>query len=424
MPATTTPRLCFPVAAAVGVLAWLAVLTAADPVWSAAPLLRAGAQPGGSQTERLQFTYGVDSSSWFWQRQQDEELAVGTASQRVSVPNPQSPATLPVAVEAGEPTKLAALRFDLAGRDVPEGSTVTGFLLTVAEGTEPGDTVPTVNPLGRELRACRADAAWSPGEADLWEARPEQADACVTGVRTEAEVDPEAEPDPEGGELAATWTFDLASLAGDWGEDPFANHGVVLGPVLPDDAGPTETWQVNLLLPRRDDPNTPVDEYEQTAGRTVVELAYLPGEAAGQEPGGEPGSGAPPAPAGGAGDVGGSPGRLDGAGGVPDPGAPPEAGDPSEAGSPPASEQPVPVAQPFAPRPPWYVWLLIPAALLAVMLVRGALVEEPATARPGGVIETIRRRNTRRRGGELPVPASLPARLAATFTRLGGRSAG
>lgn len=393
-------------------LAWLAVLAPAGPVWSAAPLLRAGAQPGGTETERLQFTYGVDSSSWFWQRQQDEEVAVGTVSQRVSVPNPQSPATLPVAVEAGEPTKLAALRFDLAGRDVPEGSTVTGFVLTVAEGTEPGDTVPTLNPLGRELLACRAGAAWSPGEADLWEARPEQADECVTGVRAEAEVDPDAEDAP-----TATWTFDLSALAGDWGEDPFGNHGVVFGPVLPDDAGPTETWQVNLLLPRRDDPNTPVDEYQQTAGRTVAELAYLPGPAAGQEQ--RAGAAVPPAPAGDAGDPGGSPGGLGGAGGVPDRGAPPEAGDPPDAGSPPASDQPVPVAQPFAPSPPWYVWLLIPAALLAALLVRGALVEEPATARPGGVIDTIRRRNTERRGGELPVPASLTARLAATFTRPG-----
>lgn len=370
----------------------------------------------GAERDELQFTYGVDSSSWYWERQLDEELSLADASQRVSLPNPQAPETLPVAVELGEPTKLSALRFDLPERGVPEGSTVTEFVLTIVEGTSPGDTVPTINPAAHELQACRAEAAWSPSEADLWDAQPESGE-CVTGERSELELDDDSGGGGDVGELdreqlAASWSFDLSELAAGWGEDTFDNHGVVFTPAVIDEPGPADTWQVNLLLPQRNDPNTPADEYEETVERVAVDLAYVPGEA---EPDGEPD--APEGPPPGAGAGGGGPSGTGGAG-PPDPGARPEL-DEGAAGE--GEVAPIDRAAPaaFEPRMPWYVWLLLPAALLTAVLVRGALVETAPATRHGGVIETIRARNVRRRGGVLPVPAGWWGRLRATLSAPG-----
>jgi hypothetical protein len=358
------------------------------------------------QHEQLHYVYGVDSSSWFWEPQVDEELALGPVSQRTSLPSPQSQDTLPVAVEAGEPTKISALRFDLRHRGVPDGSPVTGFVLTIAEGAaDAGDMVATFNPMEHEIQACAATEPFSPGEADLWEAQPAFDDDCVVGVRGEPELDDDSE------DLDTYWTFDLTPLAASWGKSTFDNHGVVFTPVLPEDAGLTDSWQVNLKIPQRNDVNTPVDEYEETVERVSVELSYLPGE--------------PDDPAGPADAVVGSPQSsavtTGAGGGVPDRGAPPEPVDlPGDDHDADAVAQPVSLGEPFEPRMPWYVWLLVPVALLAAALVRGALVEAPATTRTSGVIEAIRHTNARRRGGPLATPGSALARIRATMP-FGGR---
>ena len=237
-------------------LAWPAPATAQDDA-------------GG---EELEFDYGVDGVSWYWSRQIDENLELGSVSQPVEFPNPQSATTMPVAVELGENTKIAAVNFNLAERGVTEGSTITDFKLTVAEGDDAGDS-PTFNPTGKLVQACPITEAWTSGEAEMWDVQPPVGDGCVVGERTEpdpAEVADaeallaEAQEAAEGGgedvpvvEVPLpTWTFDLTELAKDWGQDPFANYGVMFMPVM-DEATPVDTWQVNLKLPLRDDTQTP-----------------------------------------------------------------------------------------------------------------------------------------------------------------------
>lgn len=402
------------------------------------PVAAAAAEEG--ESVEMQFTYGVDHSAWYWVHQRDEEidLAPLPLNTRQSLPSGQDENTLPVAAEAGEPSKLSAMRFDLAERGVPEGSTVTRFVLRIAEGTDGGE-FPAFNPAGNDLRACRATDAWSPVEADLWDAQPATIDDCVTGTREEIDLESGEFEDES---LAATWTFDLTPLAAEWGEDPFANHGVVLDSVIADDAGVADTWQVNLKLPRRNDPTTPIDEYEETAHRVFVEMSHVPGEpdpdpgdeANGPDPS-EPATGSDPsedssagdidgdtAGSGSIGDIGG--GSAGGTGGVSSGGLPADddvqADDFVEGDAEPdakADEHAVPVAsEPFIPSMPWYAWLLIPAALVVTTLIRGALVEPTSSARPNSVIEKIRERNASRRGAALPAPTSRLSRLITSLS--------
>jgi hypothetical protein len=392
--------------------ATIATLAAAAVLWPAA-----SAAADEAESVEMQFTYGTDRSAWYWVHQIDEELALGPLSQRQELPHLQNESTLPVAVESGEPSKVSALHFDLAERGVPEGATVTRLVLTIAEGTDPGE-VPTVNPAGNELVACAAADAWSPGEGDLWEAQPETTDDCVPGVREEIELE-----DGEESDLAPTWTFDLTALAAEWGEDPFGNHGVVFHPDGEDDGGPLDTWQINLKLPLRNDPTTPIDEYEETADRVTVELEYVPGDSTEEEidetapedspvdASGAGGSTEAPPDDDFAGTGGSSGGGSAGSDGLDDF----DEGEIDEAAMADhdQNDQAVPVAsrEPFVPAMPWYAWLLIPAVLLATMLVRGALVEPSSATRPNGVIATIRQRNALRRGSSLPVKPSLASRL-------------
>lgn len=339
-------------------------------------------------TKTLKFTPGSDASAWYWVHQVDQE----TAGPRLGLPNPQRIETLPIAYESGEPSKVSALKFDLESRGVPAGSKVTKFKLTIVEANDAGE-VPTANPNQRVIEACTAKAEWTDGVAELWEAKPEAATECAKGVRKE-------HPATDDKPLRVTWTFDLSKVAATWGVDPFANFGLVFGGVVPSDAGPAETWQVNLKLPQRDNPDTPNDEYKDTLDRVQATMAYVPG-AATTGPGTVPGTS-------GGGGVGGAPGG----------GAPPAADTPG--GKAPAGGAPPDLASgtPFRPAMPWYVWLLIPVALLTGYLVRTALADGPAAASGTGVIDRIKRLNAARRGGPLPDPKSPWRRL----TSLRGRS--
>jgi len=386
------------------------VLTFAVLAWPAP----AAAQddPGG---EELQYDYGVDGVSWYWSRQIDETLELGSLAQQIELPNPQSATTMPVAVELGENTKVAALSFNLAERGVPEGSTITDFTLTVAEGDDAGDS-PTFNPLAKLIQACPITEAWSSGEAEMWDVQPPVGDGCVVGER--AEPDPEEVADAEallaeaqeaiedGGEgdvgvvevPLPTWTFDLTPLAADWGQDPFANYGVMFTPVM-DDATPIDTWQVNLKLPLRDDTQTPVDEYEATAYRLGATFAYTPGEAAGD------GSTDPVTSGGGSSDStsGGGGGSGGGGSGADDAAAEEESASAAELE--PAAYEPV------EPAAPWYVWTLIPAGLVAAYVLHTVMGASGAAAGGNGAIDRIRSHNLDRRGWALPVPAGLWQRL-------------
>lgn len=332
-----------------------------------------GSGAGGT---RLRFEPGVDSKSWFWDRQRDEEVSAGPTSQRARFPSPQRPDTLPVAVESGQPSKQSTIKFDLVGHGITAGSAVTGFVLTVAEGTDPGEA-PTVNPEKHPFYACAATGFWPDGEAETWDTRPDTTDQCVPGKRS-----------TDGN--AASWTFDLSAMARSWGKEPAANSGVLLTGVQPGADASSGTWQVNLKAPQPDDPVTPEDEYKQTSHRLVADIAYTPAEPP------ETSTGVP-----GATDLpGGPPGGLPGGGGL---GAGGLGGTPSVGGTAePAGDlgaQPTSAANhPFTPTIPWYVWALIPLTFVATAMVRTALVENNPVTRPGGVIETIRSRNAEQWG--------------------------
>ncbi|WP_026922903.1 hypothetical protein [Glycomyces arizonensis] len=362
--------------------------------------------------EEIQFEYGIDGVSWYWSRQIDETLELGQVVQPIELPNPQAATTMPVAVEFGEASKVAALQFNLAERGVPEGATVTDFTLTVAEGDDAGDS-PTFNPAQHLVQACPITEAWSSGEAEMWDVRPPVGDDCVKGER--AEPDPEAVAEAEGLEdfqvPLPTWTFDLSESAKDWALDPFANYGVMFMPVL-DDATPIDLWQVNLKLPLRDASETPTDEYEATVDRLSATFAYEP-----------PTATAPTEPAGGTGGdlsggaTGGSSGGGGGGGGGGSTGADPE----PEADEAASTEAITPAAfEPVEPRMPWYVWTLIPAALVGAYLLHTLMGTTTAATTGGGAIDRIRAHNLARRGWALPVPAGLLARL----TGRGDREAG
>ena len=353
--------------------------------------LTAGAAAPASKS--LKYVPETDASAWYWELQKDEEVGAGPAAQRVKLPNPQRPGTLPIGYENGEPKKLSALKFDLAARSVPAGSKVTAFQLTIVEEAEGGEA-PTVNADGKVLQACGASSAWEGAdEPELWKDKPEAADVCAKGKRSA----------PKTGEQGpVTWTFDLSTVAADWGDDPFENHGVVFSAVKPGE-GAEGTWQINLKTPVRDNDATPeIDEAKQSANRVKATMTYLPGA------GNQGGSGGVPAG-----------GDAPGGGGAPGGGEPP-AGDPPKAG-PDSGDSPTPVAAPYAPRMPWYVWLLIPVALISAFLVRGALGDTAPAAAGAGVIEQIRRQNAARRGGPLPERPGLLARLKGGIAARRGR---
>jgi hypothetical protein len=407
--AIDTPRLAGSAPLRLAAAAALALTVLAWPAPAAAQ---------GDGGEELQFDYGVDGVSWYWSRQIDETVELGSVAQQVEWPNPQSATTMPVAVELGENTKVAALAFNLAERGVTEGSTITDFKLTVAEGDDPGDS-PTFNPLARLVQACPITEAWTAGEAEMWDVMPPVGDACVVGERTEpapeevadaeallAETQESIEAGGAGGETPVvevplpTWTFDLTPIAADWGQDPFANHGVMFMPVM-DDATPVDTWQVNLKLPLRDDPQTPVDEYEATAYRLAAEFAYTPGEPAGD---GTTGPGTAPSGGSGGGATGGGVGTGGGGGGsgVEEPAAEDAAS--GEALAPAAYE-------PVEPKAPWYVWTLIPAGIVGAYVLHTVMGASSATAGGSGAIDRIRAHNLAERGWALPVSAGLWQRL-------------
>ncbi|WP_460541773.1 hypothetical protein [Glycomyces halotolerans] len=361
-------------------------------------------------SEELQFRYGVDGVSWYWSRQVDETLELGEVVQPLEFPNPQAATTMPISVELGEPAKVAALQFNLAERGVPEGAAITEFTLTVAEGDDAGDS-PTFNPLRHLIQACPITEAWSPGEAEMWDVRPPVGDDCVEGVRSE--------PDPE--QLAAaeeaedfelplpTWTFDLSELAAEWALDHFANYGVMFMPVM-DEATPVDIWQVNLKLPIRDDPQTPVDEFEATADRLSASMSYTP-------PAEEPSTEDSPPASGGGSSGGGTTGGGTSGGGGGSPAAEPDAGA-AEA----AADEVEPAAfEPVEPRMPWYVWTLIPAGLVGAFVLHHVMSGTQTAAAGSGAIDRIRSYNLARRGWALPVPAGLWQRLTGRSSETGSR---
>jgi hypothetical protein len=365
------------------------------------------AQPAPAAQKKVEFNPTSDRSSWFWTQQIDqpvppEELdpVVGAVcdaaaptgapcpTQRVRIRSPQAANTLPVAVINGAVDKVSALVFGLADRGVTQGSMVDKFALKIVQTDGAGDVVASFNDDGKQVQACRIDDFWPGGEAEVWETQPpyggkEQTgepkvsqppfapDACVVGKTSPGTLPTET-----------VWSFDLTKIAEKWGEDPFSNNGVMFVPVL-GDGGPTETWQVNLKIPARDDVATPINEFEDTKRFVSADLVFTPGKP--EAPTAPPPGGASVSPDGTA-----APPTS-----IEPPPSPSSVAPPDTSGAPVASPPMEPVEM------PGFVWLLVPLGLLALAGARSALVDTVAGTKRGGVIESIRERNAQRRGTSL-----------------------
>jgi hypothetical protein len=387
------------------------LLTAGLGLSLAAPAFGAAVKKGTHP-----FKPGIDISSWYWNRQIDQEVTTPPGvtlpppappvSQRVRLPSPQRPDTIPVALNNGEVERMAAVKFEVTERGVTEGSTIKKFVITIQESADRNEH-PSFRADAAKIQACRVTDGLVPGENEQFKDAPKFAeDDCVDGTRDAA-----ATPAP-------TWTFDLSKIAEPWGKNPFDNNGVMLVPVK-GAGGPSDSFQVNLKVPALDDAATADrDEYEETKNRAVLELEFTPG--APLDAGttgtdtttpttttgttattGVTGTGGSP--------VIGSPSTdLTGTGSIP--GAAPTTAPTEQAGlSTPVDQE---------PRIPAYVWLAIPLGLLALSAVRSVVLEPTGGPRPDGVIAAIRRRNAERRGGgDARDAQNALSRMAGSFRR-------
>lgn len=375
------------------------------------------AGPVHAKEEKINFLPGTDVSAWYWERQVDQEVTtpddvplpeqVPPVSNRVRLPSPQRPDTLPVGHQSGESERKSAIKFDLLERGVTEGSEIKKLLLFMEESPDRNEQ-PPVRPELAKIQACRILDFLTQGENERFEDAPKIDDKdCVEGTREIAT-----------GGAAAVWTWDLTKMAEAWGQNPFENYGVMLV------GTGTDSWQVNLKVPRKDTPAEEGDQYELSKNRAFITIDFIPGdppeipEAPDVSTPVDPGtssssgitsvgpSGSPILP-GPSTDLTGS-GDIPGATDTPAPPAPTE-----QAGFFVPEEQ--------GPRMPAYVWLLIPLGLLALSAVRSVVLEPAGGPRPDGVISAIRRRNAERRGGTLAVRQGALGRMTGGIKRgLGG----
>jgi hypothetical protein len=367
-------------------------------VLAAVSLCMALAGPAIAVEKKVNFVPGTDISSWYWERQMDEEVTtpitlpppVPPASQRVRLPNPQRPDTLPVALNNGASERMAAIRFDLTAEDrgVVDGSKIKKALLFIEESQDRNEQ-PQVSPEAAKIQACRILDFLPQGEEERYKDAPKIDDKdCAEGTREVSSGAP------------TVWTFDLSKLAEVWGKRSYDNNGVMLVPVLE----PGKTWQVNLKVPRKENPAEEGDQYELTKGRAVLHIDFIPGEPleipevpAPEEPT------TPPASSGGTSTIPSS-GTTSGTSPVISPstdltGTGEVAG--TEPAPAPTEQAGFAVPQEQGPRMPAYVWLAIPLGLLALSAVRSVILEPVGGPRPDGVIAAIRRRNAERRGTTL-----------------------
>lgn len=387
-------------AAATPVRRALAVLALASVSLALAP-------PAHAAQQKLFFEYGVDRRTWWWEKQTDQEVTVPVPpgapvepSQRVRLPSPQRPDTLPVAVAQGEHERMAALFFDLIARGVTDGSTITTFEFTIEESTDKNEQ-PSFKPAEAAIEACRIQEFWPDSDGnEEWKTIPKYSGSqCVAGKR-----------DAKG--KVPTWSFDVTSIVKPWGAQPGQNFGVLL---LGDLKGAKDdtTWQVNLKIPSRDDAKTAEDnEYQKTRTRVIVDLAYVPGEPAtggSLDPGGSLTYGSPSSGSSFSSSFGSSGGTGGLTGGAPVPGSDSGTEDTTSGAN--ADAAPAAASRPAPPSLPTYVWALLPLGLLALAAVRSVVLEPAGGPRPDGVIAAIRRRNLERRGAPI-------RELSDPFTRI------
>ena len=377
------------------------------------------AEAAAPKKAEFTYEYGKDVSAWYWRRQTNQEVTTPPqvppipgappVSQRVTLPNPQRPDTLPVALNQGQPDKMSGIKFDLLERGVVENSKINELVFFIEESQDRNEH-PQMRPETAKINACVIKDVISAGENEEFDDAPKHDDSsCVEGKR---------EAPASGSTGPAIWTFDLTKTAANWGKNPFENNGVMLVPV----AVGTETWQVNLKIPARDAAATTDNEYESTKGRTKVNLTFIPGKPTKLV--------TPPVPpdptttttttgtTGTTGTVGTTPVQPSTDFGAEEiPGAEPVA-------APPPVTEPAAVQFPQdqGRQMPAYVWLAIPLGLLALTAVRSVILEPVGGPRPDGVISAIRQRNAQRRGGVLRQPSDPISRMVGAFRRAGAGS--
>jgi hypothetical protein len=348
----------------------------------------------GAKEQKFTFEPGTDISSWYWSRQVDEEVTtpvdlpppIPPASQRVRLPSPQRPDTIAVALNQGEPEKMSAVKFELLERGVTDGSKINELLLFIEESIDRNEQ-PSISPDTAKIQACQINDFLPQGENEQFEDAPTFSDAdCAEGTR-----DAVAGATP-------VWTFDLTKIAQVWGKRSFDNNGVMLVPV----AEGGGTWQVNLKVPRKENPAEEGDQYELTKNRAFITIDFIPGEPEEIEEIEVPAD-TSTLPSGGT--VGGS--TIPTSSGSPliSPSTDLTGGSTGIPGAEEIAPVPAPteqagfaIPQEQGPRMPAYVWLAIPLGLLALSAVRSVILEPVGGPRPDGVISAIRRRNAERRG--------------------------
>jgi hypothetical protein len=345
-----------------------------------------------------------DYFNWFWTDQREiqtpSDICPPSPAPCLSLParfpNPDGVDTLPIAStydaqeSKAEEQKISGIFFDITARGVVPGSTIKKLTISLLE--EGGR-----NQAGKSIKACLMADQFSGGEAELWANRPPVDESkCVQGTQITIGTPP-----------APYWIFDITNIAKGWGVDPFSNYGVMLKPVIPAGVGPTDgTWQINLKVPRRDDPDTELNEYEDTKTRARMTYDFT-----------LPPPPPPPPPI--------DNGSGSGSGGFVPPPPPPEVPTLEPV---PSTQPTVPSSEPVAdkvpePKVPGQVWLLLPVGILVLSMTRSAVLEPESAGDGARVIEAIRRRNAQRRGApfdeeEAPAFASrLSKKIFGRFAR-------
>ncbi len=333
------------------------------------------------------FAYGKDQTNWYWKEQQTQNLA----GQQLGLPSPQASDTLPVAVAGGQPDKLSALQLDLDFRGYQPGAAITSLVVTLAEGTaqndknHPPDLQQEFNQDGKAVQACMITASWKGGQAGAWSEQPGyDGSTCADGQYDKQ---------------ASTWTFDLTSIAQQWGSGA-ENDGVMLVPVAAESGSGSGgvqdmSWQVNLKIPAQDDASTSgTNEYDETKSQFTLDFQFGAGEPTDQAT-------PPPTVGGGSSVYTGTTGS--GGGGISGPSSTTSTTTTTTRGSAGngGRDQTLAAKAPpvgSVPKLPWYAWVLFPAVLIALGSVRAVIVEPAAGPRPDGAIAAIRARNQQVRG--------------------------
>ncbi|HSE09932.1 MAG TPA: hypothetical protein VLB29_14805 [Nocardioidaceae bacterium] len=293
----------------------------------------AGVRPGTAEGAELIKT------GWWWAGNEtplDETIVAPPQSSPPNVPK----GALPVSAAGGEPEKISALEFKLAG---PAGGFVENATLVLRESAEPGAVV---NPEGAKILACPVtEAFWADGAGASWKARPAY-DCDLASASGERDA------------KTGVWTFDLTAVASLW---TAAGSTGSTSLVLVEGVDAPESFQVAF-----DGPAAEGIGFAFAIGKAPATPALQPGGGLGQAGPVASGGGSGSSLTSSLGSGSGSAGPLAGTAEVASVGEPPVAGDPAVAG--PATAATAPVAAPFA-TPAWYTG--IPAvgyALLPLML--------------------------------------------------------